>query len=239
MAARANELKDLANKAVVKSDFAAAVALLTEAIALAPEMDALWSNRAFAHSALGQHTNALADARECIARAPRSAKGPLRAGRALVELHRADEAVALLRDASAAFPQDYGLQEALADALARAASASSVAVAPEPAGSTASCASGAAEGASAMGSAYYYAAVPASQRTLPVQPPQRIERSGATPTAAGAIATSGAVAHDIERKGADNSYYYAHARRTDYTVPTVPQKLNADGSLTPWTSGGQ
>lgn len=31
-----------------------------------------------------------------------------------------------------------------------------------------------------------------------------------------------------------DSYYYAHDRKTDFTVPTVPKKLNADGSLTPW-----
>ena len=32
----------------------------------------------------------------------------------------------------------------------------------------------------------------------------------------------------------EDSYYYAHDRQTDFTVPTVPQKLNPDGSLTPW-----
>ena len=116
MASRATELKDLANKAVMKSDMTTALKHLTEALGLAPEMDALWSNRAYAYSALGRHTEALADARECMARAPSSAKGPLRAGRALLELGRAQEASELLQSAADTFPQDYALREALSDA---------------------------------------------------------------------------------------------------------------------------
>ena len=30
------------------------------------------------------------------------------------------------------------------------------------------------------------------------------------------------------------SYYYAHARAKDYHVPTVPMRMDTDGSLTPW-----
>ena len=44
---------------------------------------------------------------------------------------------------------------------------------------------------------------------------------------------NGAIREDIDRKGSD-SYYYAHDRNIDYTVPTVPMRLNPDGSLTPW-----
>ena len=62
MAERADELKDLANAAVTKSDFASAVKHLTEALELAPSAKELWSNRAFALLALGRHTHALEDA---------------------------------------------------------------------------------------------------------------------------------------------------------------------------------
>ena len=61
--------------------------------------------------------------------------------------------------------------------------------------------------------------------------PPRISSSVTAPAAT--PISSGAVQHDIDRKGSD-SYYYAHARNTDYQVPTVPKKIAADGSLTPW-----
>ena len=47
------------------------------------------------------------------------------------------------------------------------------------------------------------------------------------------ITAKGHLKDDLERKGSD-SYYYAHDRKTDFTVPTVPKKLNPDGSMTPW-----
>ena len=65
---------------------------------------------------------------------------------------------------------------------------------------------------------------------LPVATPPRIDRVH-SPVASGAA--SGHVRDDIDRKGSD-SYYYAHDRKTDFTVPTVPKKLNPDGSMTPW-----
>jgi len=78
---------------------------------------------------------------------------------------------------------------------------------------------------------YYYAAVPTSEHVLPTNTPIRIDG----PTAAG-HAACGAIQRDIEVKGADYSYYYAHARVKDYHVPVVPTRIEADGSLKPWNS---
>jgi hypothetical protein len=86
-----------------------------------------------------------------------------------------------------------------------------------------------APGSKARTTGYYYAAVLSGERALPVAPPKRID----APADAG-FAAAGAIRRDIEVKGADNSYYYAHARVKDYHVPTVPQRIEADGSFTPW-----
>jgi len=241
-AARADELKTTANKAVVKSDFKAAVENLSEAITLMPKQKELWSNRAFALSALGRHDDALSDARQCMAIAPAFAKGYLRAGRALISLGRHEEAAELLEDASSKMPQDYSLQEALSEAVAGMGSASAPAAGQPPAsaamsasGTSSASGTGAAGGGCAGGldSSYYYAAVSASQRKLPVSAPQRIDTTDNVASGAVKAVANGAVREDIDRKGAD-SYYYAHDRKADFTVPTVPKRLNADGSMTPW-----
>ena len=235
---RLEELKAAANKASAKSDFAAAAQSLTEAIRLAPKQKELYSNRAFAFSSLGKHAEALADAKHCMAIAPAFSKGYLRAGRALVSLGRPEEAAELLEDAVDRMPQDYALQEALSDAIAAANSKDTGPSATThssllPAFPASSVAAGTNKDGG-LNSSYYYAAVGADQRKLPVAPPSRIETSS---TVAGApdvkAVANGAIRKDIDRKGAD-SYYYAHDRKTDFTVPTVPKRLNPDGSMTPW-----
>ena len=237
MAERADELKNQANVCVGKSDFAGAVKHLTEAIGLRPSIKELWSNRAFAWSALGRHDDALQDAQQCIRIAPAFSKGYLRAGRALLALGRNDEAADLLEDALDKMPQDYALKEALDEAISAASVApvSGAAAAGGAGGAPAAAATAAAAGGGAdtggLNSSYYYAAVPASQRKLPVNAPPRIE-----PAVVGADAApvaNGHLRNDIDRKGSD-SYYYAHDRKTDFTVPTVPKKINADGSLSAW-----
>jgi hypothetical protein len=82
----------------------------------------------------------------------------------------------------------------------------------------------------ARSTGYYYAAVPTSERVLPTVAPVRIDRPVAAVSAA-----DGAIQRDIDRKGADVSYYYAHARVKDYHVPVVPKRIDADGKLTPWS----
>lgn len=237
----ADELKALANKAVAKADWARAIQHLSEAIALAPSDATCFSNRAFALSSSGRHEEALADARQSMALAPNMSKGYLRAGRALVGLGRREDAIELLEDAADnRFPQDYALQEALESALslpsAGAADGMLRPLVNDPsAGETGDASEVPATTHSGLASSYYYAAVPASQRSLPVAAPQRIEPTAARQSTASAHghAAGGAVRADIERKGSD-SYYYAHDRSTDFVVPTVPKKLNSDGSLTPW-----
>lgn len=231
----ADELKALANNAVARSDFASAIRHLDDAVTLAPTDAAAFSNRAFAQSAVGHHAKALADAQCAMSLAPKSSKGYLRAGRALTALGRRDDAIALLEDAADSFPQDYALQEALESALSaapsadgEAAGASSAPTSSASASSSAPDATAAGDGHGGLASSYYYAAVPSSQRVLPVTAPQKIDA-----TTSSAAATGGAIKADIERKGSD-SYYYAHDRTTDFTVPTVPKRLNDDGSLTPW-----
>jgi len=145
----------------------------------------------------------------------------------------AAQACTLLDEALEAHPQDYSLQEALQEALKKRAQGSDdaaekrdterAAAAPIPTNQ---------QQQGGLSSSYYYAAVPASSRSLPVQPPPRISPSAhgsAHTTAAG-----GKIRQDLDRKGPDNSYYYAHDRKMDYTVPTVPKKINPDGSLTSW-----
>lgn len=96
-------------------------------------------------------------------------------------------------------------------------------------------------GDSGLSSTYYYAAVPSGQRTLPVCAPPRVKISDAgqlgaqqlLPQSSPQLSASGAVKADIDSKGA-NSYYYAHARTKDYHVPTVPMRIETNGSLSPW-----
>ena len=199
-ATRADELKALANQAAAHADFASAVRHLTEAIELRPNLKELWSNRSFAFASLGRHNDALRDAQQCMKIAPGFSKGHLRAGRALLSLGRLDEAVELLEDAADYMPQDYALQEALSDALSGVSSAATGAnAASAPSGGPSAPHAGVPHSGSGGGldSSYYYAAVPASQRKLPVAPPKRIDGKGAM---AKAVA-SGAIREDIARKG--------------------------------------
>ena len=201
----AESLKAKANACVAKSDFKGAVQHLTEAIGLNPKLKELWTNRAFAWSMLGQHDQALADARHCMVLAPAFSKGYLRAGRALMALGKHNEAVDLLFDASEKMPQDYALTEALEDAVVSAeaaakgggvASAPAVATPPSVFSSEAPVSSG------GLNSSYYYAAVPASERKLPVAAPQKISEADGSKsiTAVNGVA-NGAIREDIARKG--------------------------------------
>ena len=212
----AQSLLQLANKCVGKSDFSGAVKHLTEAVNMAPDNKDLRANRAFAWSALGRHDEALTDAKHCIAVAPTFSKGYLRAGRALIAVGRIEDAAMLLEDATEKMPQDYALQEALEDALAKLAApppaggATSASIGPGPAAADGggSCSSKAGEGG--LNSSYYYAAVPASERKLPVAAPQRIDPASAT---AAAGVANGHVREDIDRRGKHARVAQRHAAR--------------------------
>lgn len=252
MTTRATELKRLANAAIGALDMQAALRHLDAAITLAPEEAALWINRAYVHETLGQPSAALSDAQQCLKLAPDSSKGHLRAGRALIGLGRIDEALELLERAVARDTQDYGLRQALQDAQEQRAAPRSpaatdggdTALRAELAASAASSSdsgggSGGASASKPLAANPYYYATGSVEQHLPLQPPQRIgSGTAAAPQPEPRPIASGAVQHDLERKGAD-SYYYAHARTTDYQVPLVPKKIAADGSLTPWKPQGQ
>jgi tetratricopeptide (TPR) repeat protein len=213
-AAAASDLVRQANACVSKSDFAGAVKHLTDAIGIADTKE-VRANRAFAWTALGRNEEALTDAKHCIAIAPTFSKGYLRAGRALIALGRLKDAATLLEDAAEKMPQDYALQEALEDALqkleaggggpgggagevASVSSASMGSVEADGTTSTPNCGLGASS-AGGLSSSYYYAAVPASERKLPVAAPQRIDPQVAATNGSGVAA--GHVREDIERKG--------------------------------------
>ena len=206
-AAAASDLVRQANACVSKSDFAGAVKRLTDAIGIADTKE-VRANRAFAWTALGRNEEALTDAKHCIAIAPTFSKGYLRAGRALIAMGRLEDAATLLEDAAEKMPQDYALQEALEDALQKlkAGGGGPGGGAGEVASvSSASMGSVEADGglgissAGGLSSSYYYAAVPASERKLPVAAPQRIDPQVAASNGSGVAA--GHVREDIERKG--------------------------------------
>ena len=206
----AQRLLKLANGCVGTSDFAGAVKHLTEAINRCPDIKELRANRAFAWTALGRNEEALSDAKHCIAIAPTFPKGYLRAGRALIAMGSIEDAATLLEDAANKMPQDYSLQEALEDALQKLA-----APPPPTCGAAASAVSQASRGglpagkgsatggdAGGLNSSYYYAAVPASERKLPVTAPPRIEPMTAEAAAKARAVANGHVREDIDKKGA-------------------------------------
>ena len=233
---RAEELKRLANAAIGRFDFEEALRLLDDAISLEPEQAALWSNRAYVHESLKQPAKALSDAQHCLKLAPDMPKGQLRAARALMALGRVEEALPMLERAVAQWPQEYSLRQALQEAteLQRAGAGASPgpsSAAAEPPAAAAGDGGGGDDHRPLASNPYYYA-TGRVEAHLPLQPPQRLSAPPAAEATPAPVA-SGAIQRDIERKGSD-SYYYAHARTTDYQVPLVPQKISADGSLTPW-----
>eukprot|EP00316_Scyphosphaera_apsteinii_P009689 CAMPEP_0119314732 /NCGR_PEP_ID=MMETSP1333-20130426/33847_1 /TAXON_ID=418940 /ORGANISM="Scyphosphaera apsteinii, Strain RCC1455" /LENGTH=246 /DNA_ID=CAMNT_0007319915 /DNA_START=79 /DNA_END=819 /DNA_ORIENTATION=- len=239
---RIKQLKAAANKAIAKHDLETALHQLNEAIELAPDMDVLWANRAYVRELRLEHELALGDAQQCIEISPRFAKGFLRMGRALLGLGRVEEAYGVLSSAVELFPQDYGIMEALNDASNQGGKEADGGVAESEAGSIKVNKDSSPSSSKGLASSYYYAAVPASQRQLPVEAPQLIGGATAGPPpqklSEKDVAATGSVKRDIERKG-DDSYYYAHARAKDYHIPTVPKTIEADGSLKPWNPDEQ
>eukprot|EP00310_Coccolithus_braarudii_P017257 CAMPEP_0183338396 /NCGR_PEP_ID=MMETSP0164_2-20130417/5710_1 /TAXON_ID=221442 /ORGANISM="Coccolithus pelagicus ssp braarudi, Strain PLY182g" /LENGTH=124 /DNA_ID=CAMNT_0025508243 /DNA_START=11 /DNA_END=382 /DNA_ORIENTATION=- len=106
-------LKATANKCIAKGELTQALAALGAALGTEPHMPVLWANRAYVYELQHEHEKALSDAQQCLQFAPDFSKGHLRAGRALTSLGRLAEARELLASASARFPQDYALVEAL------------------------------------------------------------------------------------------------------------------------------
>lgn len=87
-----DELKAAGNAAFMAGDFAGAIATFTEGLALDPSSHVLYSNRSAAKAGAGDLRGAAADARCCVALAPRWPRGHAR--RALAAFRSGDYATA-------------------------------------------------------------------------------------------------------------------------------------------------
>lgn len=112
VATRVHALKRLGNAAFRERRFEDTLQHYSDAIALAPHLHLLYSNRSAAHVALGNIAAAVADAAECVRLRPNWAKGHARLGVALQLLGDDDRAFrafqfALLRDPDAPAVANY------------------------------------------------------------------------------------------------------------------------------------
>ena len=92
--ASAKDHKERGNAFYTREEFAAAIKCYDAAIALEPASPALFTNRSAAHFASGDYERSLADANAATALDIKWTKGHYRAGAALVELERYDDAIA-------------------------------------------------------------------------------------------------------------------------------------------------
>jgi len=75
-----------------------------------------------------------------------------------------------------------------------------------------------------LDSTYYYGAVPESDKVVKLPPHQRIDGDD-----------DGRVDPNASENGYDPSgYYYAHNLPTDYKVPVVPKRMDAEGNQVAW-----
>lgn len=90
----AQDFKNKGNDFFKGGKYNEAVEWYSKAVAVDPNNETLYSNRAASFSALNKHPEALADAEKCIQLKPSWVKGHFRKGIALCKLGRYDEAVA-------------------------------------------------------------------------------------------------------------------------------------------------
>ena len=115
-AAKAEALKEMASSLLRGAEMQHALSCLDEAIALAPWLPSLWTNRAHVLETLHRSDEALLDAQRAIATAPRWPKPYLRAARSLMSLERHREAITALETALQHAPAAPVLLEAAAEA---------------------------------------------------------------------------------------------------------------------------
>ena len=115
-AAKAEALKELASSLMRGAEMGRALACLAEAIALAPWLASLYTNRAHVLESLHRSEEALLDAQQAISLAPDWPKARLRAARSLMSLERHGEAVTALEVALRHAPGAPVLMEAVAEA---------------------------------------------------------------------------------------------------------------------------
>ena len=115
-AAKAEALKELASSLMRGAEMGRALACLAEAIALAPWLASLYTNRAHIFETLHRSEEALLDAEQAISLAPDWPKAHLRAARSMISLERHGEALAALEAALRHAPGAPVLMEAAAEA---------------------------------------------------------------------------------------------------------------------------
>jgi tetratricopeptide (TPR) repeat protein len=113
--AGAERAKALGNDAFGRGDYTAAVKHFGAAIRLTPKNYVLYSNRSGAHASLGNASEALSDANECIKLAPDWAKGYSRKGAALILKGEYKDAMKAYKAGLAIEPQNAALLKGLED----------------------------------------------------------------------------------------------------------------------------
>ena len=113
--AGAERAKALGNDAFGRGDHTAAVKHFGAAIRLTPKNHVLYSNRSGAHASLGNASEALSDANECIKLAPEWAKGYSRKGTALILKGEYKDAMKAYKAGLAIEPQNAALLKGLED----------------------------------------------------------------------------------------------------------------------------
>lgn len=106
LAARAEELKNLANEAFKANKFSQAVELYTQAIELNSQNAVYWANRAFAHTKLEQYGSAVQDATKAIEVDPKYSKGYYRRGAAYLAMGKFKEALKDFQQVKRICPND-------------------------------------------------------------------------------------------------------------------------------------
>lgn len=106
LAARAEELKNLANEAFKANKFSQAVDLYTQAIELNSQNAVYWANRAFAHTKLEQYGSAVQDATRAIEIDPKYSKGYYRRGAAYLAMGKFKEALKDFQQVKRICPND-------------------------------------------------------------------------------------------------------------------------------------
>ncbi|CAE7310245.1 HOP1, partial [Symbiodinium sp. CCMP2456] len=95
------------------SDFSQAAALYSLALQLAPDMGAVWANRAQCWLKMGDHEKAFADAEKCTEVEPMNPKGWFRKGISLHAMQRYAEAIPALLEAEKLEPSNKQILDAI------------------------------------------------------------------------------------------------------------------------------
>jgi len=95
------------------SDFSQAAALYSLALQLAPDMGAVWANRAQCWLKMGDHEKACADAEKCTEVEPTNPKGWFRKGISLHAMQRYAEAIPALLEAEKLEPSNKQILDAI------------------------------------------------------------------------------------------------------------------------------